>query len=138
MFKIMRKYWKVEVYPNVLFPEISFYFPYFLKYLDGEIHFKTTHCSIPLFNEFQEDFKWTTSYLEKNKNFKFDEELVTKFERLNRKYSKLFIKKNSNETLKDYYNRLHETRMSSNKEEFDAEMMQKIFHQLNSFNRDLN
>ena len=138
VFEIMKKYWKVEVYPNILFPEISLYFPYFLKYLDGEIHFKTTHFSIPLFNEFQSDFKWTIKFLNNNLNFKFDESLHKKFERLNKKFSHLFIQKNKDESLQQYLNKILESRKSQDREKFDAQMMQKIYAQLDSFNRDLN
>ncbi|MFP4402647.1 MAG: hypothetical protein ACLFPL_05470 [Candidatus Nanoarchaeia archaeon] len=138
MFEIMEKYWKVEIYPNTLFPEISYYFPYFLKYLDGEIHFKTTHCSIPLFNEMQSDFNWTHSFLKKSICFKYDEKTSNNFERLNRKYSYLFMKKSDDEALEDYYRRFLQSRISSGKENFDAQMMEKIMHLLNSFNRDLN
>ena len=138
MFSIMQKYWRVKIYPNILFPEISLYFPYFLEYLDSEVHFKTTHFSIPLFNELQSDFKWTMNFLSKNSNFKFNSHYISKFQRLKKKYAHLFISKDETETLQEYYNRILALRSSNTKEKFDEEMIQKIYRQLNSFNRDLN
>lgn len=142
LFKVMKKYWGVEIYPNKYFPEISFIFPYLLKYVDGQIHIKGPHLKIPVYEDMQKDYIFAREFI-LNSNMKLDSKY---FKKLNLARANLinFLTRveipimKTDETLKEYFKRLIIFRENIGKEKFDSILYNKSEFIIPNFNAFLN